>query len=215
MKQLCILKAPAKLNLHLQIGEKREDGFHGINSLFVMVDLYDEIDARSLTTGNDCRIIGDFNCTVENNLIYRSWKEFCRETGKKYGVEFNVKKNIPSFAGLGGGSSDAAAALRIMNFLFETGFDDEHLAVIGNRIGSDVPFFISTPAAIIGGRGENVRKIDPLVLDFVLIYPGVEIPTGEAYGWLDSLTENRVPFLSEDSIMKIYRGFPEGWTGFT
>ena len=214
MKKRCILRAPAKLNLHLQIGEKRRDGFHDINSLFVMVDLYDEIDAGSLKTGNDCRIIGDFNCANEDNLIYRAWSVFCEKAGKSYGVEFRVVKKIPSFAGLGGGSSDAAAALRILNLLCETGFNDDELADMGSRIGSDVPFFIKYPAAVIGGRGEKIKGIEAEKLDFILLQPDVEVSTKEAYGWVDENRKDVPPFMSQERIIEIYRGKEEEWRHF-
>lgn len=215
MEKQCVLKAPAKLNLHLQVGDRRSDGFHDLNSLFIMVDLYDEINARSLKTDNDCRINGDFNCSVESNLIYKAWWEFCSEVGYEVGIEFSVEKNIPSFAGLGGGSSDAAAALKIMNFMFDTDFDDIHLAEIGSRIGSDVPFFLTAPAAFISGRGEKVKGIEAVEHDFVLIHPQVEISTAEAYAWLDSSVVKRAAFLSEERICEVYKGDCSAYNEFS
>ncbi|MDC7227043.1 MAG: 4-(cytidine 5'-diphospho)-2-C-methyl-D-erythritol kinase [Spirochaetales bacterium] len=215
MQKRCILKAPAKLNLHLQIGGKRADGFHDINSLFIMVDLFDEFDASSLKTGNDCRIIGDFNCKTEQNLIYKAWQLFCLEAGSKYGIEFRVRKNIPSFAGLGGGSSDAAAALKIMNNIFDVGFSDDQLIEIGCRLGSDVPFFLTSPAALISGRGEDVKEIDTEELHFVVVQPDVEISTAEAYGWIDSSEISRKPFLTQGEIIDIFRGPAGGYTAYS
>ena len=215
MKKLCILKAPAKLNLHLQVGEKRQDGFHDINSLFVMVNLFDEISARSLKTGNDCRIIGDFNCPDADNLIYKAWVEFCREAGKSFAVEFNVEKNIPSFAGLGGGSSDAAAALKILNLLFETGFSNKQLEKIGSRLGSDIPFFFNGPAALIGGRGDVIKGIEPRRNDFLLINPEVEISTADAYRWVDNSPGRKPRFLTEERMLEIYTGNTDDWCNFT
>ena len=214
MEKRYVLKAPAKINLHLQVGLKRADGFHDINSLFIMVDLFDEINAGSLKTGNDCRIKGNFNCTVEENLIYKAWSEFCRSAGECFGIEFLVSKNIPSGAGMGGGSSDAAAALKLMNLLFDTRYDDSRLADIGGRIGSDVPFFFDSPAALIGGRGESVNGIKAVGLDLVAVHPGIGVSTGEAYRWVDELEEPRPDFISDERIIEIYNGNRDGYREF-
>lgn len=213
MKQ-CVLKAPAKLNLHLQVGGRCSDGFHEIKSLFIMVDLYDEISTRSLKTGNNCRITGSFNCDVENNLIYKAWDGFCQKAGRRFGVEFIVEKKIPSFAGLGGGSSDAAAALKSMNMLFNV-FSEVELAVIAAQTGSDVPFFLSFPAALIGGRGEQIKRLNNArELYFVLINPGVDISTADAYGWIDSCGYRDTVFLSDELISGVYNGSLSGYRMF-
>ena len=215
MKKRCILKAPAKLNLHLQVGSRRQDGFHDIKSLFIMVDLYDEIDMRSLKTGNDCKIIGNFNCAPEDNLIYRAWREFCNASGEKIGVEFVVDKKIPSMAGLGGGSSDAAAVLKAMNLLTEGYFNSDELAGIAGRIGSDVPFFLTSPAALIGGRGERIKEMTQArKQSYVIIHPEIGISTAEAYGWLDSDGSCRKTFYTDDEIIGIYQEDISGYGRF-
>lgn len=142
MKQRLILKVPAKLNLHLQVGETRPDGFHEIKSLFVMVDLYDQIIISSLKIGNRCEINGSFDCADEDNLIFKAWKLFCESTGLNRGAVFDVQKNIPSRAGMGGGSSDAAAVLAGLNKFFNAGLDVRQLCSLGVKLRSDVPFFI-------------------------------------------------------------------------
>ncbi len=215
MQKRYVLKAPAKLNLHLQVGKKRQDGFHDINSLFVMVDLYDQISLCSLKTGNDCRIVGNFNCSTEENLIYKAWKNFCKASGRVFGAEFNVEKKIPSFAGLGGGSSDAAAALRLLNMMSGNILDDKAIIEAAAVTGSDVPFFISTAAALIEGRGERIRTIENArIMDFVIVHPSIEISTPDAYRWLDEEYENRRPFIRVPEMERIYKGELSGFKNF-
>ena len=214
MRKRCVLKAPAKLNLHLQIGSRRKDGFHDIKSLFVMVDLFDEIDASSLKTGNDCRINGDFNCAAADNLIYKAWREFCIASGQKHGVVFSVEKNIPSFAGLGGGSSDAAAALAMINLMSGTPFTTDELSVIGSKIGSDVPFFLNGPAAVISSRGEDIKNTEARILNFILVLPDINVSTADAYRWIDESKTKESVFLSFDEIIDIYKGDLKGFSKF-
>ncbi len=215
MQKRCILKAPAKINLHLEIGIRRQDGFHELKSLFIMTDLYDEICLSSLKTGNYCRITGDFNCVEEDNLIYKAWLEFCRETGNKFPADFTVEKKIPSFAGLGGGSSDAAAAIRAMDMLYDTNLGTERMLSIAEKIGSDVPFFISAPAAVIEGRGEKITPLNKYKeLNLVVVQPDVKISTGEAYGWIDLLNRKQISFLENEKITDLYLGDLSGYSGF-
>jgi len=205
MKQRCILKAPAKINLHLQVGKIRQDGFHDIKSLFVMVDLYDQISMSSLKTGNRCEINGSFDCAAEDNLIYRAWEIFSKTTGTQHGVIFDIKKNIPSCAGMGGGSSDAAFALSGLNSLFETGLTRGQLCSMGAGLGSDVPFFLSGPAAVVTGRGEYVNEIEnPKILHFVIINPELRVSTADAYRWIDESENSEADFLENEQINRIY-----------
>lgn len=209
------MKAPAKLNLHLEVGKKSEDGFHDINSLFIMVDLFDEISLSSLKTGNDCRISGKFNCKKEDNLIYRAWQAFSKASGIKTGVEFSVLKRIPSFAGMGGGSSDAAAALKALNELFDRPLPFEILKDIAKRTGSDVPFFLSGPAVLAGGKGGKIKRLfNPRALNFVVVRPEIDISTSLAYGWLDESDLTVNSFMDSDNISGIYYGDLKGYNRF-
>ena len=210
------MKAPAKLNLHLQVGDRKRSGFHDIHSLFVMVDIYDEINLSSLKTSNDCKISGSFNCETKDNLIYKAWKAFCDETDTQPGVDFQVSKKIPVFAGMGGGSSDAAAALMGLNQLMGEPLSDKDLRRIGCSLGSDVPFFLGTPAVIAGGRGEVIhRNLTPRVLDFLVIYPEIKISTAEAYRWVDESASVRNAFADCDELSDIYEGELTGFNAYT
>lgn len=164
--------APAKLNLHLEILARRPDGFHEIETLMVPVSIYDSLrftpraDARLLldcrwTPGLAARLgssLGDLPST-ENNIVYRAVDLLRREAGVEQGAEIVVVKRIPSQAGLGGASSDAAAALLAANRGWRLHWSRERLAEIAGQLGSDIPFFFFEGAAMCRGRGE---KIDPL-----------------------------------------------------
>ena len=204
MKQRCLLKAPAKINMHLQVGALRSDGYHDLKSLMLMVSLFDEIVISSLKTGNQCEIDGSFDCKVEDNLLYKAWECFCDAAGKSFSTGFRVIKRIPAGAGLGGGSSDAAAVLRGMNLLYETGFSDGELMEIAGGIGSDVPFFIAGPAAVVEGRGDIIRPESRAeVYDIVIAKPDFSINTSGAYALLDKIGK-KSGFADTEKLLKCY-----------
>jgi len=214
LKRDLFIESPAKINIHLEIGRKRGDGFHNIESLFQMVSLYDDIHIRSLKDNDICSIEGSFNCSVSDNLIYKAVHIFRERTGIRNGLRISVKKRIPAGAGLGGGSSNAASVLTGLNMLFCTGLSNIAVAEMGQSIGSDIPFFCHSPAAVVSGRGDKVRKIRPR-LDYyiVIIYPGISVNTSDAYRWYDESGE-KLSF--EDDICTEYSGkSPKGWNFFT
>ncbi|MDR1626075.1 MAG: 4-(cytidine 5'-diphospho)-2-C-methyl-D-erythritol kinase [Spirochaetia bacterium] len=179
--------SPAKVNLHLEVYPRREDGFHPLLSVFQMVSLCDEIRVRLLKKNDACDIAGDFGFPPEHNIIGKCCRIFREETGLRAGLSFRVRKRIPQGAGLGGGSSNGAAALRALNAMFAAGFSDGRLAAMGARAGSDIPFFCTAPAALVEGRGELVRPLAAREDFFlVLVVPPLHIGTAAAYGWLDA-----------------------------
>jgi len=187
MKTMQVL-APAKINLFLRVLGIRDDGFHEIETLISPISLSDEL---ALEKQN--RWI-DFSCddaTIphgDDNLVMRAAKLFFETTQLKGGVSIALQKNIPHGAGLGGGSSDAASTLIGLNQLFETKLPREALAKMGEKLGSDVPFFIFESAAICKGRGELVLA-DPLreKLALMLFKPSFGVPTAWAYSrWKNS-----------------------------
>jgi 4-diphosphocytidyl-2-C-methyl-D-erythritol kinase len=180
--------APAKINLFLKVLGKRSDGFHEIETLIVPISLYDMIDIERQN-----RWI-DFNCddpTLSNgddNLVVRAAKLFFEKTKIKSGVSIKLEKKIPHGAGLGGGSSDAAATLRALNQLFETKLSHDELAKHGAALGSDVSFFLFESAALCKGRGEIVAstKLDKK-LSILLLKPEFGISSAWAYSrWKES-----------------------------
>lgn len=180
-------KAYAKVNIFLKITGTRGI-YHEIISRFMKVpDLYDELSFVK-KADNAFQIIGDFNCSVEQNTIYKAYKALLEHTKsirlenffKEYGV--HVKKNIPSFAGLGGGSSDAATFLQMCNVALNLHLTDDELAHIGVQVGADVPFFVyGFASANVSGIGEIVEAFDEKALPLSIYTPAIEIATPKVY----------------------------------
>jgi 4-diphosphocytidyl-2-C-methyl-D-erythritol kinase len=180
--------APAKINLSLRILGGRADGFHEIETLISPVSLYDKIDIERQNRGIDFTCDDPTLSGGEDNLVVRAAKAFFEKTKTKNGVLIKLEKKIPHGAGLGGGSSDAAATLRALNELFEAKLSREELAGIGASIGSDVPFFLFESAAVCKGRGEIVEPGNlKTKLSILLLKPGFGVSSAWAYSrWQNS-----------------------------
>jgi 4-diphosphocytidyl-2-C-methyl-D-erythritol kinase len=217
MMRAITLQSPAKVNLHLEIGGKRDDGFHDLCSLFQIVSLADTITIRSLKESEKtCSIHGNFSCDSEDNLICRAYRIFSDHYGIKTSVEVTVDKRIPEGAGLGGGSSNAATTLKGLRDLFSVSADNGELARMGADLGSDVPFFCLGPLAMVSGRGENVVSLNrPRTLPLVLVLPDFPVSTGAAYRWLDEGRNLDYPAVSCDlDFAALYDRSPRQWPFF-
>ena len=178
-----LVRAPAKVNLFLEVLHLRPDRYHELATLMTAVSLYD-----TLLFGDDPSGTVRLQCdrpdlsAGPDNLICRAAELLRRRLGRNLGAVIRLWKRIPMAAGLGGGSSDAAAALAGLNALWRLGLDPSALAELGAELGSDVPFFFATPAAWCTGRGEKVEAV-PLdrPLDFVLVSPPVGLSTAEVF----------------------------------
>ncbi len=178
-----VVRAPAKVNLFLEVLRRRPDGYHDLATLMVAVGLYDTLEFKEEAT--DAVVL---HCdqpklsTGPDNLICRA-VELVRQTAKvSKGVSIRLWKRIPLAAGLAGGSSDAAATLAGLNRLWKLGWDRAKLVELGAQLGSYVAFFFSTPAAWCTGRGEIVEPVKlGRVLDFVLVCPPVGCSTAEVF----------------------------------
>jgi 4-diphosphocytidyl-2-C-methyl-D-erythritol kinase len=192
--------APAKVNLVLRVGSLRADGFHDIASLMAPLDLGDRVEVRVASRPGPvtCRVPGHRDLDGPSNLAARAAEAFRRRFGVARGVAIRIDKRTPVTAGLGGGSSDAAAVLRCLARAFAVR-DAAGLAEVGLEIGSDVPFFLGPGPAWAAGRGEQLAPAVVPRQHLVLIYPrhpALAIRAGEAYGWLDeSRADQRVPRL--------------------
>ncbi len=185
---------PAKVNLGLRVLGKRPDGFHEIETLFVAVSLFDELTLErrdkgglSMTWEKGRADLAPGDLTVgAANLVTRAVREFERGTGSKLDIAIHLKKSIPIAAGLGGGSSDAAAALKGLCILYPRLAEQTNLSTYAERLGSDIPFFLGSPSAIGRGRGEvlSPRAID-LSWYAIVICPRVASPAPEVYAALD------------------------------
>jgi len=173
-----VARAPAKINLVLRVGGVREDGYHEVVSLMARVDLGDTIIvAEAPRTSVTCPDIpgGD-------TLVTRALHDFKHATGHAGGFHVGIAKRIPIGAGLGGGSSDAAAALRAANEICGHPLSIPELIAIAAEIGSDVPFFLGPPVAIARGRGEDVTTGPAIPACAVAIaYPGRPLSTRDVY----------------------------------
>jgi 4-diphosphocytidyl-2-C-methyl-D-erythritol kinase len=188
--------APAKINLSLRVLRKREDGFHEIETLMAPVAVCDTLQVGRRAGGLE------FTCSDATlpkdgtNLVVRAVHAFCTATGTEPDVRIFLRKEIPHGAGLGGGSSDAAATLLALDTLFETRLPQTELAQIAAGIGSDVPFFLARSAAWCRGRGETVEPCAlPCALPLLLMKPSFGVPTPWAYQrWRDSHEIPGVPY---------------------
>jgi 4-diphosphocytidyl-2-C-methyl-D-erythritol kinase len=182
------IKAPAKINLTLEVLGKREDGFHDIASVMQTIDLCDslsisespeitlDIDTGSLPEWDGIRNPG-VSYDMENNLVFRAAELLRQKTGYRDGAKIELTKNIPSAVGLGGGSSDAAATLKGLNSLWSLRLKAGELSAIGAELGSDIPFFIYGGTGRVEGRGEKITLLISLLeLWVVLLVPFIQIP---------------------------------------
>jgi len=177
------LLSPAKINLFLDVIGKRSDGYHDIITVFEKIDLCDKI---KLTESDKDIEISSNNCelpTDENNLVYRACSLLRKRCGISKGVKVYIEKKIPIAAGLGGGSSNAATALKGLNRLWNLNIKDDKLVDLGKEIGSDVPFFIfNYPFAVGRGRGDEIMPIkSDLEMWHVVISPPARVLTKEIY----------------------------------
>jgi 4-diphosphocytidyl-2-C-methyl-D-erythritol kinase len=176
------IASPAKVNLILKVLRRREDGYHDIASLMQKVSLADEMEFAPRKEGIALACPGSDLPTGEGNLVVRAARALFAEAGFTGGVEITLRKRIPTAAGLGGGSSNAATTLTVLNSLFQFGFDRERLIGIGARLGADVPFFIYGSSAWAFGIGEILEPAEtPPGMWLVLVNPGFEVPTKWVY----------------------------------
>ncbi len=185
-------KAPAKLNLSLEIIKRYENGFHEINSIFIKSEkLFDEIEIEFQKDRNSIVIECDDDTipTDERNICYKVADEFLKKTKKNIGLVIKIKKVIPVFAGLGGGSSDGGSVLIALNEYYDNILTSEELVQIASNIGKDIPFFlINQKVAFVSGAGEKIEIIENFPkLHLLLIVPNVEISTPWAYNRLDEV----------------------------
>ena len=201
--ELLNLPAPAKLNLFLHITGQRPNGYHELQSVFVLIDLCDYIDLRLDPSGKITRT-GDVIGDVEKDLCVRAARLLKEKTGCPLGVTINVTKKIPSGAGMGGGSSDAATTFMGLNRLWNLGLTKEELIEMAPKLGADVPFFLLGTNAWVEGIGEKLTPIDIPETQFEVIWPGVHQGTAEIFSHKDLTrdTERVTIMLFADELEK-------------
>lgn len=178
----------AKLNLTLDVLDRREDGYHDIQSVMQTISVRDDVEI-TLGTGKPWRLTCDMEGipTDERNLAWKAAELYCTTTGKDPdGLEIRIHKRIPAGAGLGGGSADAAAVLRALNRHYGEPLSLPALAELGAQVGSDVPFCVLCGTAMVEGRGDRIRKL-PDMPDciFVVCKPDFSVSTPSLYEKID------------------------------
>jgi 4-diphosphocytidyl-2-C-methyl-D-erythritol kinase len=197
-----LIHTPAKLNLSLEVLGRRSDGFHEIETLMVAVSIYDTLQFEPADTGEivlDCRwgngwsaraaakrqatattSLGDLPQGAEN-IVCRALQRLREWAGIARGATIDLTKRIPAAAGLGGASSDAAAALVAANIGWQLGWSREQLSTLAAELGSDIPFFLQRGAAICRGRGERIEAVPPTRLHVVVVRPPAGLSTPQVY----------------------------------
>lgn len=184
------IAAQAKLNLHLRVLGREESGYHSIETVFHRIDLSDDLLVEATEQLRSIDVAGMDTGPAEQNLAFRAATAYSARAGWPRGFRIELTKKIPIGAGLGGGSADAAAVLRALDFLSPTPLGRHALIEIGSSLGSDIPFLASDAVmAVAWGRGERMMTFDPLPrYDLLLMTPPFSVSTADAYRWLD---ENR------------------------
>jgi len=176
-------KTPAKVNLGLHVHGKREDGFHELETIFQMVSLFDDVELELLSSGIKLECDTPGIPTDDTNLVCKAallLRKSYQVEGK--GVSIRLKKKIPFGAGLGGGSGNAAGVLMGLNRLWDLNIDREKLFTLAAELGSDVPFFLTSPCALGKGRGERLKVLESCSkFQVLLVFPGFPIATSWVY----------------------------------
>ncbi len=208
--------APAKLNLMLRITGRRADGYHLLQTVFQMLDLCDWLTFRPLEEDKVCLSQTIPGVAEDQDLIVRAAKALKEATGCRRGVCADVEKNLPMGGGLGGGSSDAATTLVVLNRLWGLGLTVDELMALGLRLGADVPVFVFGRAAWGEGVGEELREITLQEQWVVIIKPDVHVDTGKIFNHNDLTRDSEsitiADFLAGDRendclsvVRKLYR----------
>jgi 4-diphosphocytidyl-2-C-methyl-D-erythritol kinase len=180
--------APAKVNLFLRVLGRRDDGFHDIETLILPVTLADGVRAAYREQGFGLAIAGERAGAVPGdaaNLVVRAAEALARATGERRGARLMLAKRIPVAAGLGGGSADAAAALRALDRLWGWGLGTDRLVEVAAQVGSDVPSLVPGLPVVVSGRGERVERVDVPRSWWVLHTPPLEVAAADVYAWWD------------------------------
>ena len=177
------LKSPGKVNLRLDVLSRRADGYHELRMLNSAVSVYDDVEIEIIERGIVVECTNDpLAPTGEDNIVYRAAKEIMAYSNKNVGVQIRITKQIPTGAGMGGGSSNAAAVIQGVNQLLKINLPKEKLMKIGVRFGADIPFFIFGSPAIATGIGENLTRVKRLPsLPMVIVHHNIFVSTQSVY----------------------------------
>lgn len=211
-----IARAPAKVNLHLEVLFRRPDGYHEIETILQAIELYDELRLRRTSGPIHVQCSHPHVPTDRTNLCHRAAKLVRSRFGVSQGVEIHLEKKIPVAAGLGGGSSDAAATLLAVSRLWNLDLDSEQLHELAVRLGADVPFFLRGGTQLGRGIGELLTPIPASGMGaYLVITPDLRISTAETYERLRMGLTRVSPKVNLQTIKSLLSRFPErAWIGF-
>ena len=180
--QFCRFSTPAKINLFLRIQKKRPDGYHDLLADFLPVSLFDRIELRH-SDGIGLQLEGNLeNLSQENNLVIKAVRLLEQEVKQQISLNIRLEKNIPTGAGLGGGSGNAAGMLVVLKRLLSLSIAEDRIQQLALRLGADVPFFLTSRPSLAQGTGEKLSQLpDFAPLYLLLVFPGFSISTAEAY----------------------------------
>ncbi|MDH5423361.1 MAG: 4-(cytidine 5'-diphospho)-2-C-methyl-D-erythritol kinase [Gammaproteobacteria bacterium] len=173
--------APAKLNLFLHITGRRADGYHLLQSVFQLLDYGDEISFEITNDAEITRLTDIPGVAEADDLIIRAARLLQQTTSSQHGVRIGVRKKLPMGGGLGGGSSDAATVLVMLNILWKTGLSVQKLADMGLALGADVPVFVHGVTAFVEGVGEQIIAIDRPEKWFLVLHPQINVSTAKIF----------------------------------
>lgn len=201
------VKTPAKVNIRLKVTGRRSDGYHELVSVMVPVGLFDVLELTVLRGGRVAITCRDPEVpTDENNLIYKAARSFMSRAGINDGIVVNLSKNIPLAAGLGGGSSDAAATLLALNRIYSSPLADSDILELAVDLGADVPFFLSCRPSLVTGIGDILEPIPNWPeLWYIIITPPIQVSTSWVYRNLKLvLTTNEYAYILDILKKRVY-----------
>jgi 4-diphosphocytidyl-2-C-methyl-D-erythritol kinase len=198
--------APAKLNLFLRITGRRSDGLHQLQTVFRLLDWGDSIHVRLREDGQLRRVGGDTgHLPEEQDLLLRAARVLQAASNCPLGADLRAEKRIPAGGGFGGGSSDAATVLRVLDRLWDTGLGEDRLAELGLGLGADLPVFVRGRNAWAEGLGEQLVPLELPPAWYLLVDPGVHVPTGEMFQ-APELTRDAPPATISDFVSGAFLG---------
>lgn len=205
------LKSPGKVNFRLDVFARRSDGYHDIRMLNSAISIYDDVEIEVVERGIVVECDNDPSVpSGEDNIVYKTSKEIMAYSNKNVGIHIRIKKQIPSGAGMGGGSSNAASVLMGLNQLLKINLSKEKLMLIGCRFSSDIPFFLYGSPAIATGIGEELVKVRRVPhLPMVIVTPNLSVATKSVYEKYDPngnhRDEEELPreFTTKKSVVRV------------
>lgn len=192
--------SPCKLNLFLYITGKRSDGYHNLETLFVLLEHGDQMTFETSDTKDEVNLLTDFGFPVEKNLIYKAAMLLKKETNCKKGVNISIDKVLPQGGGLGGGSGNAATTLSVLNKLWNLNLPEDKLIKLGTSLGADVPIFIKGTTCFAKGIGEILEPVDIENKYYLVATPDCSVPTKVLFA-SDKLKKDS-PSRSFDELMQ-------------